>query len=145
MAEHDEYREGHLVVAAVRILEYHNHILPREEDVAEFLQWHVDHARVVLRGLRDRGILEEVRSAHDLRLKIADHLELEKLERSQDIGDEIGREMAEFQSRVESEQNALDALFQAGQKSKREKKSKLEKEYESYRSAKPANPFGDEE
>ncbi len=144
MAKSSEYTDGHLAVAAIRILEHRNRILPREEDVAELLGWHIDHTRVILRGLRDRKIIEEIRSAHDLRLKVGQHLDLEELDRDEEDADLIRREMAEFQAKIEAEQSALDELFQASQPPEHEQKTKLQREYERYRGHKPPNPFGDE-
>jgi hypothetical protein len=144
MATRSDYLDGHLAVAAIRITEHRNRILPHEEDVAELLGWHIDHTRVILRSLRDKEIVAEVRSAHDIRLKVAQHLSLEDLDRGDGDGDEISQEMADFQAKVDAEQSALDELFEASQPPPSEKKTKLQEEYEQYRGHKARNPFADD-
>lgn len=143
MAPTADYRDGHLVVAAIRILEHTRSVPPREEDVAELLQWHVDHARVVVRSLRELGIVEELKAAHEIRLKIRDHIALEELEQGEDLSDSMAREIAEFESRSSEKHEELDRLFGAAEPPKSEKKTKLQKEFESYRSRKPKDPFAD--
>ena len=138
-----DYRDGHLVVAAIRVLEHTQRVPPREEDVAELLQWHVDHARVLVRALRDRGILSELKAAHEIRLQIADHGALEELERGEDLSESMAREIAEFESRSAEKFGELDELFQGDEPPKSEEKTKLQQEYENYRTKKPKDPFGD--
>lgn len=143
MAPKADYRDGHLVVAAIRVLEHVRGMPPREEDVAELLTWHVDHARVLVRALRDRGILSEVRAAHDIRLQIADHAALEELEKGEDLSESMAQEIAEFETRSSEKFGELDKLFQGDDPPPSEEKTKLEREYENYRTKRPKDPFGD--
>ena len=53
MAQAPGYKEGHLVVAAVRILEVREHHPPTIEEIAGVLRWHPEQVGLIARGLAE--------------------------------------------------------------------------------------------
>lgn len=137
------YRDGHLVVAAVRILESREKHPPTEEEIGALLKWHPERVGLVARGLVEMGVLKPVTTAYDLRLELADHLPLEEL-----TGDEetpgFAEELAEFDRKSVEQQQKLEKLFDPGEleKEKRKRTESLDEEFKKFRKDKPSNPFG---
>jgi hypothetical protein len=136
------YRDGHLVVAAVRILESREKHPPTEEEIGALLKWHTERVGLVARGLIELGVLKPVTTAYDVRLELADHLPLEDL-----VGDEetpgFADEIAEFDRKSLEKQQQLERLFEPGEmeKEKRKRAESLDQEFDAFRKSKPSNPF----
>ncbi len=113
------YKEAHLVVAAVRILEYRNESPPSLEDVAEMLSVSTEEAARVCRKLKSMGILETIEKSGETRLFIADHRRIEDIEDSPEQSS-ISEELEKFRQKKRSERKTIDDL-RAGQNEKRRK------------------------
>jgi hypothetical protein len=143
MSERPNRDEGHLVVAAVRVLEHLRQHPPTEEEVAELLQWHEDRGRVIVRELRDMGVLDALVSPFEVRYQIRDHRLLDELEESEDVKGTIAKEMADFDQRSQEAQDHLEKMFGIAQKnSKPAPKTGLEDDFDSFAQRKPKDPFG---
>ena len=75
----NQYQEGHLFVAAVRILEHHNGAPPNLNQIAELLKLSVEQTGWISRRLQESGIIKVVESAFGDRWGIDDHLKIEEL------------------------------------------------------------------
>jgi hypothetical protein len=137
------YHDGHLVVAAVRILENREKHPPTEAEIGALLQWHPERVGLVTRGLVEMGVLKPVTTAYDMRLELADHLPLETLTADEESGG-FADELAEFDRKSLEQQQKLEKLFDPGEmeKEKQKRAQSLDEEFKKFRKGKPNNPFG---
>ncbi len=77
----NQYQEGHLFVAAVRVLEHRNGAPPSLDQIAEMLKFSSEQTGWISRRLQQAGIVKIVESAFGDRWGIEDHLKLEELPR----------------------------------------------------------------
>ncbi|MCF8111396.1 MAG: hypothetical protein K9J85_07890 [Desulfobacteraceae bacterium] len=113
------YREAHLVVAALRIIEYRNQSPPCLEDVAQMLSVSAEEVLRVCRKLKSMGIIETVEKSGETRLFITDHLRIEDIEDRPEQSS-ISEELEKFHRQKQSERKTIDEL-KAGQEQKRKK------------------------
>ena len=114
------YEEGHLVVAAVRILDHRNGHPPTIEEIAELTKLTNEWTGVLVSSLADLGILRRVQSAFTLRLEVGNHQDLEKLSRASRTPT-LDDEMKAFSEKQRREQEAMGRLFTEG-RAKRDRK-----------------------
>ncbi len=81
MNSNDLYSNAHLIVAAIRILEYRHKKPPLIEDVCKSIPFSIEQGHLLCRKLKDLGIVEMVDGAYGVRLSINDHLQIEKIDR----------------------------------------------------------------
>lgn len=79
------YTEGHLFVAAIRLLEHQSASPPALTQIAKMLHLSVEQAGMLCRRLHDAGIVAPVEGAFDDRWVVADHLKLEGLPRQTEV------------------------------------------------------------
>lgn len=92
------YAEGHLFVAALRILEHRHKAPPALDQISEMLGFSAEQTGLLSRRLHQRGIIELVESAYGDRWAVADHEKLETLSReseSSQLDDEVKKFQAE--------------------------------------------------
>lgn len=75
------YQDGHLFVAAVRILEHQKATPPLVEDVCGLLSFSLEHGHFLLNKLEELGIVEVVAGGYGKRVFIKNHLALEGIPR----------------------------------------------------------------
>lgn len=75
----DQYQEGHLFVAAIRIIEHQNSAPPSINEIADLLGFSAEQTGLICRRLHDANIIKIVESAFGDRWGIEDHLALESL------------------------------------------------------------------
>jgi hypothetical protein len=143
MAEAPSYRNGHAVVAAVRVHELREGRPPTGAEIAALLGWHPDLAGVVTRSLTELGILKTLTSPYDVRYEVLDHLALERLS---DEDDQAGfaQELDSFAQAKEQEHERLAAFFQSGEaeKARQERSDELDSAFRDFRKGhKPLDPF----
>ena len=113
------YREAHLVVAAVRILEYRHQRPPSLEQVAELLSISTEEAGRLYRKLESEGILEGMEKSGEVRLFISDHRLIEQLpDQAAESG--LSAELEKFRQQKQKERNSVEAL-RTRQEQKRKK------------------------
>ncbi|RJQ66076.1 MAG: hypothetical protein C4519_26275 [Desulfobacteraceae bacterium] len=91
------YNEGHLFVAAIRVLERRHGAPPTLEQISELVHFSTEQTGLISRRLRDAGIVEQVEGAYGDRWGIADHLKLEDLPRDMDVT-QLDTALKKFQS-----------------------------------------------
>lgn len=138
--------EGHLIVAAVRVLGHREGRAPRPEEVAALLGMPPELLRLRMRALADAGILAVVESAFDTHLEIRDHRGLDDLEEGE-RSRALDEDLADFERRKEEEADRMSRLFDAGDHERRQQERirKMDEELRDFRQRKPRNPFGDDD
>jgi len=114
------YNEGHLFVAAIRILERRHGAPPALEQIAELLRISTEQTGLISRRLRDTGIVDQVEGAFDDRWVIANHLKLEELPRDIEVT-ELDNALKKFQS----ERNKLAQKVESIKEQQAQKKKDL--------------------
>jgi len=128
------YEEGHLFVAAVRVLSHKENRPPTLDEVTELLNLSKEVVFLTARGLADRGILHLMENPFEIHVEIADHLAIEELPRD-DTGPGFGEDLDEFHEKKKREQDEMGDFFKNGgmEKKKGEKLSKMEEEFRRFR------------
>ena len=136
--------EGHLIVAAVRVLQHGLGRSPRPEEVAELLEMPPASLRVHLAALEESGAVAMVESAFDVHVEIRDHLRLEELTPAAESSD-LQSDLADFDRRKQEESERMARLFADGEPERRqaEKLRKMDQELADFRKRKPRDPFAD--
>jgi hypothetical protein len=81
MKDLDLYQKAHLLVAAIRILEYQHHSPPAIESVCQLLGISLEEGGIFFRKFEETGILEAVESPQGIHLTIRDHCKIEEIPR----------------------------------------------------------------
>ncbi|HPF35896.1 MAG TPA: hypothetical protein P5571_09875 [Candidatus Krumholzibacteria bacterium] len=144
--EHITREEGHLLVAAVRILSHLRGSPPTVEAVAELLRWAPESVRMKTVLLHELGALALVDSAYDHHLEVRDHARLETLTPEADHTG-MDEALADFDRRKEEEQRRMSQLFGDGdhERRRRERIQAMEDGLFGGKPKKPRNPFGDDD
>jgi hypothetical protein len=114
------YHEGHLFVAAIRILERRHGAPPALDQISELLQFSAELTGLISRRLRDAGIVDQVEGAFDDRWVVGDHLRLEQLPREVEVS-ELDNALKKFQS----ERNKLASKVESIKEQQAQKKKEL--------------------
>jgi hypothetical protein len=83
MDKKDLYQSAHLVVAAIRILEYRDNMPPDIESLRKTLNFSLEECHFLCRKLHQMGIIDIVEGSFGAKLFIKDHLELENIPKTQ--------------------------------------------------------------
>jgi hypothetical protein len=140
-------KQGHLVVAAVRVLSHQLERSPRPEEMADLLHLPAALLRVHLAELQELGIVALVESAFDTHVEVLDHLRLEELPPDRDAAD-LEADLADFDRRKLEEAERMDRLFSEGERERRQQQKlrKMEEELRGFHQRKkPRSPFDDDQ
>lgn len=142
MAHRPSYEDGHLVVAAVRVLSHQTDKPPTAESIADLLGLAPDFARNLVVALGEEGVLKVVETPFEIRVEVKDHAKLEDLPK-QSQGPSIQDELEAFTKRKQKEVEDTRKMFtiEEMEKKKREKLSKLDQEMKKMK-GKGRSPFG---
>jgi hypothetical protein len=137
--------DGHLVVAAIRVLAHKLGGPPTPEQAAELLGIAPETLRLHVMGLHEAGIVTLVTSAYANCLEVRDHTLLDQLE----IGAEraaMDEALAEFDQRKQDEAERMSKLFTDGELEQRrqDKFKDMADGLLDFEKKKPRNPFGDD-
>jgi hypothetical protein len=113
------YLEGHLVLAMIRILDHKNKMPPTISATAEGLDFSLEQTNLICLKLKEKGIIDMVEDAYDVRLFIKDHLLLEELEKDGQE-DRMQKALAEFQEKKKGLSTRVEQI-QATQQAKQQK------------------------
>jgi hypothetical protein len=129
---------GHLAVAAVRVLRHRQVGPPSAAQIAELLGWTGEETHVVLRGLVDADILYERPTPFETHYELANYFGLEELkpEAEKEV---LDQEVQDFKRRAKSRQEQVESLFRSGEreKQKKSKQESLEQQFAEFRKKKP--------
>ncbi|MBC8426712.1 hypothetical protein H8E07_21580 [bacterium] len=137
--------DGHLVVAAIRVLSHRLAGPPTPEQAAELLGLAPETVRLQVLALHEAGIVTLVTSAYENHLEVRDHTGLDALESDarQAAMDEA---LAAFDRQKQDEAERMSKLFSDGEheRRRRDKLDEMDKGLLDFERKKPRNPFGDD-
>ncbi len=114
------YEEGHLIVAAIRVLEHrHGGRPPTIEEITQLVGGSDEWTGVLVRALAGAGVLRTLKGPFETRVEIADHVGLEALPR-EEASSGVDREIQEFSARKKKEEEKLRNLFASGDAMKKQ-------------------------
>jgi hypothetical protein len=127
------YKNAHLVVASIRVLEHQAINAPSVEKVCEMLSFSIEKGNMLIRRLVDMGILDITEGAYGSRLFIRNHLALEEIQKEKQV-DRLADELEKFQHSRKEHTKKIEAI-KAEQAAKRkslfdEIEKKLKKDLE---------------
>jgi hypothetical protein len=96
MDDLDLYSKAHLVVAAIRILEYRKNDAPSVEALCEMLALSSEQGHLLCNKFHDMEIIEVVKWSYGARLFVRNHLKIEEIPR--DKASSLQEEVEKFQS-----------------------------------------------
>ena len=137
-----DYIQGHLVVAAVRILGHRNEKPPTMEEIGELIGISHEVVGAVARALQSRGIVKILETPFDTRVEVDEYLELEELPRDH-AGAAMKGDVDAFLERSRSKQEDIEALFKDGayEQEKKEKFAGLDQKLKDFQKQKAGDPF----
>ncbi len=141
MAVKPSYEDGHLILAAVRVLSHQAAKPPTPEDIAELLGLAPDFARNLVITLGDQGILRVVENPFEIRAEVGDYLKLEDLPKETEgpsIQDELD-EFVEHKKKVAKDTENMLSMDEI-EKKKKEQMSRLEDEMRKMKGEGPSPP-----
>lgn len=126
MKELDLYQKAHLLVAAIRILEYQHHSPPAIEAVCRLLGISMEEGGLFFRKFEETGILEAVESPQGIRMTIRDHLKIEEIPRG--ISETLlDKELKNFQIARKGLTQKIESFQAAQAEKKKQMFAELEK------------------
>ena len=102
--------EGHLVVAAIRILEFRSGSPPSSDQIGEMLGLSSEQTAYIIRRLNEESIIEQVESAFGDRWTTADYLKLENLPRDTSEPTQLDHALEKFQSEKNKMAQKVEAI-----------------------------------
>lgn len=122
----DLYQKAHLMVAAVRILEYQHHSPPAIEVVCRLLGISVEEGGLFFRKFVENGVLEAVESPQGLRMTVRDHTRIEEIPRG--ISETLlDKELKNFQIARKGLTQKIESFQAAQAEKKKQMFAELEK------------------
>jgi hypothetical protein len=121
------YEQGHLFVAALRVLKHINKRPPSVREISELLQIAPEMGHYLCNRLARLEVVEVVEGAFEERVYLKDHLRLEELpreERPTGLEEEVQR----FKERMEQRQLELERMKSAHEEKKKDLFSDLERQ-----------------
>ncbi len=125
MAQKSLYEYAHLIVSAIRILEYRMSAPPSMEDVSGMLEASIEETNRLCRKFKEFDIIEILDRAGTTRLFVKDHLKIEDLPRESEES-RLEAELKKFKQARESQRVDLKSV----KSEQAEKKKKLHEELE---------------
>lgn len=120
------YDEGHLFVAAMRILEHSNGAPPSLDQIATCLGFTSEQTGLISRRLEEAEIIKQVEGAFGQRWAIADHLKLETLSRAEKSS-QLDEELKKFQSERQKLAAKVESIKEEQEKKKKDLFADIEK------------------
>jgi hypothetical protein len=136
--------EGHLVIAAIRVLAHRHGRPPAPAEIAELLDLPEATVRLQLAALHDLGAVAMIESAFATHAEIRTHQLVDELPPADER--ELSSDLAEFDRRKQEEAERMARLFSDGEHEKRrsERFGKMDRDLADFRKRKPRNPFDEE-
>ncbi len=137
----NDYDDGHLFVAAIRVLTHKNGRPPTVEECAELIGLSREVAHALVRRLEAHGAVRAVETPFEARVVIEDHATLETLPRDES-GANVATEFEAFRDKQLEKQKELDKLFTEDSLTKKrdERVSSLEEQFKKFRATRQYRP-----
>jgi hypothetical protein len=142
MAVKPSREDGHLIVAAVRVLSHNAAKPPTPEEIADLLGLAPEFARNLVVALGDEGILRVVVNPFEIRAEVGDYTRLEDLP-AESTAPTIQDELEDFVKRKQEAIEETEKMLNLDEieKKKREKLSRLEDEMKRMKDRGQSPPF----
>lgn len=124
---HNPYEQGHLFVAALRLLFHKNKRPPSVGEISEFLGIAPELGHHLCNQLEKIGVLEVVDAAFEERVYLRDHLKLEDLPR-EEKGSSLEMELKQLKEQMELKHQELERLMGSQESKKKDLFSDLERQ-----------------
>jgi DNA-binding Lrp family transcriptional regulator len=140
-APRNDYDDGHLLVAAVRVLTHREGRPPSVEEAAKAIGMSREVGHHLVRRLAALGIVRLVETPFEARLIVEDHTRLEEIPRGE-AGPAIASEFEMFKAKQDEKQRALDHLFGEGvmEKKRKDRVTSLEEQFKKFRETRRYRP-----
>ena len=125
MTQKSLYDYAHLIVSAIRILEFRMSAPPALEDISEMLGTSIEETNRLCRKFKELDIIEMLDKTGTARLFVKDHLKIEDLPQESEES-RLEAELKKFKQAREAQRVDLDAV----KADQAEKKKKLHEELE---------------
>jgi hypothetical protein len=126
MKDLDLYQKAHLLVAAIRILEFQHHSPPAMEAVCRLLGISVEEGGYFCRRFEESGIIETVESPQGIRMTVRDHTKIEEIPRG--ISETLlDKELKNFQIARKGLTQKIESFQAAQAEKKKQMFAELEK------------------
>ncbi len=112
------YYDGHLFVAAIRILEKQNSKTPTIGEICQIMSISPEKGNLIARKLLDMGIVKKISGAHEIGFIIENHLKIEELHRYKQE-DGIDKEIKRFISSKEEQKKKIEIIRDKSKKKKK--------------------------
>lgn len=106
----DPYSEAHLFAAAIRIVHHQKQSPPTIDEVCSALNISIEAGLPTCRSLEKLGIIEMSEDPFAIKLRIANHLEIEKLPRKVKDENRLARELEEFMAKKKDMDKKVDTI-----------------------------------
>jgi hypothetical protein len=103
------YKKAHLIVAAIRLLEYQSGSSPSIEKVCQILSFSIEQGNLIIRRLKDLGIVDFTEGAFGTRLFIQNHLAIENIHRGEQE-DKLAHELEKFQNAQKERSKKFESI-----------------------------------
>jgi len=122
----NQYQEGHLFVAAIRILEHQNSAPPTLKELSALLGFSNEQSGLISRRLLEAGIVKIVESAFGNRWGIEDHLKVEDLPRDS-AASQMDEALRQFKAEKDKMTQKIESIKEQQAKKQKDLFSELEK------------------
>lgn len=131
------YKEAHLFVAAIRVLNHKNGGLPAIEDVCTLLDISVESGHAISRSLQKSDIVEMAEDPFSVRLNVKNHLAIEEISQQQEDDNTIAKELEKFQAKKKKMDQKITSIQEDLKKKQQDKfadiEAKFKKEMDKYK------------
>jgi hypothetical protein len=122
----NQYQEGHLFVAAIRILEHRNSAPPALKEISELLGISAEQTGLISRRLHDAGIVKIVESAFGDRWGVDDHLKIESLPKEA-ASSQMDEALKQFKAEKDKIAQKIEGIKEQQAKKQKDLFSEIEK------------------
>ena len=105
----DLYQKAHLIIAAIRMLEHQKGSSPSTEAVCGMLSFSIEQGNLIVRKLKELGIVEITEGAFGTRLFIKNHLAIENIQRGVQE-DKLAHELEKFQNAQKERSKKIESI-----------------------------------
>lgn len=120
------YEEGHLLAAAIRVLEHLNNAPPTLDQIAQLLKLPNEQIGLIGRRLKEAQIIAQVEGAYDERWTLRDHLKIEELPRATSTS-QLDSALEKFKSERQQLAKKVESIKEQQAKKQKDLFSEIEK------------------
>lgn len=120
------YEEGHLLAAAIRVLEHLNNAPPTLDQIAQLLKLPNEQIGLIGRRLKEAQIIAQVEGAYDERWTLQDHLKIEELPRATSTS-QLDSALEKFKSERQQLAKKVESIKEQQAKKQKDLFSEIEK------------------